>query len=113
MKTILTLLALISVLATSACTDNDDASSSVINELKQKHAGMFSFSPVSITEHEYQGETVYLVDKTLACCDLGATIYNQNGESICHMKGIVSFWSDGCSDFPENNRLVQTIYEYR
>jgi len=67
--------------------------------------------PVVITEREYQGQDVFVVDRTKACCDMGAVMYNQTGEAVCQLIGIVGSWDSRCKDFPDNNRMIRLIYE--
>jgi len=81
-------------------------------ELIQKHyAG--KKNPVSISEHQYHDKHVFVVDRSVACCDLGATMYHQNGERICRLIGLIGSWENTCRDFPKNNKLIRLIYEYK
>ena len=68
-------------------------------------------SQVSITENKYKNKNVFVVDRTKACCDLGATVYNQNGEVACKFIGLAGAWENKCSDFSKNNKIIRFIYE--
>ena len=66
---------------------------------------------VLITEREYRGQDVFVIDRTAACCDLGAEMFDRKGETICSLIGFAGFWENKCRDFPKNNKLIRTIYE--
>jgi len=59
---------------------------------------------VRISQYRYREQVVYVLDRTKACCDLGATMYDDAGNAICRLIGIAGSWEDRCSDFPENGR---------
>lgn len=69
--------------------------------------------PVSITENEFRGQKVFIIDRSMACCDLGATMYGKSGKRLCRLIGIAGSWERACSDFPENNKLIRLIYEFK
>ena len=49
---------------------------------------------VLIAEYEFQNQRVYVVDRTKACCDLGADMYSEAGQRICRFIGYAGAWED-------------------
>ncbi|HYA39068.1 MAG TPA: hypothetical protein VEI74_12450 [Candidatus Methylomirabilis sp.] len=66
---------------------------------------------VLIAEYEFHNQRVYEVDRTKACCDLGADMYSESGERICRFIGYAGAWETPCNDFSSKSKLVRIIYE--
>ena len=66
---------------------------------------------VRSSEHKYKGEELIFVGQKSDCCDLGATLFNQDGSIYCSLIGAIGAWEEKCSDFNKKNKLIRDIYE--
>ena len=82
-----------------------------LNQLIEKHYSDETI-PVLISEFSYQDGRVFVVDRTKACCDLGATMYNQEGEEKCKFIGFAGAWESKCKNFSANSTLIRHIYKH-
>jgi hypothetical protein len=56
-------------------------------------------SPGAIWQYRYKGAAVFFVPR-LACCDIMSSLYDINGNLICHPDGGIAGAGDGkCHDF--------------
>ena len=69
----------------------------------------FSRKGVEIQEYIFNSSRVYMIDSRDKCCDLGATVYNTEGEVFCRYIGIAGAWEEKCKGFDENSEHVKTI----
>jgi hypothetical protein len=69
----------------------------------------YSRKGVEIQEYIFNSTRVYLIDSRDKCCDLGATVYNTEGEVFCRYIGIAGAWEEACKGFDESSEHVKTI----
>lgn len=66
--------------------------------------------PLSISQYEYNGHTVYYVPPR--CCDIPSILYSENGEVICAPDGGMTGRGDGkCPDFYEKKKNRKLIWK--
>jgi hypothetical protein len=123
-KTILVIGLILSVLFLFGCTEipddtNKGSDSSInleyewLNGLAQQMLDM-NINPKdgydAIYKCEYKGEIVFETGYH-HCCDFGTTIYNINGEQICHFGGMSPPNVDNnCPDYEETKQNCQEIW---
>ena len=66
--------------------------------------------PVTVTEYLYNGKNVFVVSANI-CCDLGATMYSEEGQKICVLIGFSGSWEEKCNEFPRAGKWLRTIDE--
>ena len=91
---------LLSLIVSISCSVNASDTPDKIKE-------MFTDKGVFIDEYTFNSKRVFLIDGREECCDLGAQVYDINGETYCRYIGIAGAWETKCTDFDKNAKFIK------
>ncbi len=66
---------------------------------------------ILIMKYEFNGETVYFVELCNIVADALSILYDCEGNEICSFGGIAGNLGEGCTGFPEEATLIETIQD--
>jgi len=111
----LSLIVLVAVLVPILALSNMGCSTNagpswVDNLIEEFESQPVANPPLSIWRYVYEGQIVYYVPPR--CCDIESTLYDANGNVLCHPDGGLTGGGDGqCRDFFEKITDAKLIWQ--
>ena len=87
-----------------------DTSECIETKIEEFKAEPVANPPIEIHQYSYNGKLVYLA--SAPCCDMYATLYDENCNIICYPSGGITGEGDGrCKDFFETRSDEKLIWK--
>jgi hypothetical protein len=109
--TILTVVVSLMLCACARCTSQEASNPKWVDALIVKsESDPVANPPLSIWRYEYGGQVVYYVPPQ--CCDIPSSLYDADGNLLCHPDGGFTGGGDGqCRDFSEERTSPQLVWQ--